>query len=132
MIFRVLAYVVVALHLAFVAFVVLGGLLALRWRGVVRLHLPAAAWGVAIEWCGWVCPLTPLENWLRRLGGEAGYAGGFLERYALAVLYPEGLTRETQIALGCVALSVNVAVYATLWSRGRGLRKAPGRNEEKR
>jgi len=114
---RVLADLVVVLHLAFVAFVVLGGLLVLRWPRLAWLHVPAAVWGTLIEFAGWVCPLTPLENRLRYLGGEAGYEGGFVERYLLGVLYPEGLTPEAQLALGMLVLVVNGAVYARLWRR---------------
>lgn len=126
MVYRILAHLVVAAHLGFVLFVLLGGLLALRWRRVAWIHLPAAAWGVAIEWFGWICPLTPLENQLRRLGGLAGYEGGFLERYVLPVLYPADLTREVQIGLGFAALLVNVVVYATLIVRARSSRRGTG------
>jgi hypothetical protein len=117
MAYRVLADLVVVLHLAFVAFVVLGGLLVLRWPRLAWVHVPAALWGAMISFGGWVCPLTPLENLLRRLGGEAGYAGGFVERYLLGVLYPEGLTPGVQVALGVLVLVVNGAVYARLWCR---------------
>jgi NhaA family Na+:H+ antiporter len=120
--FRLLADAVVLLHLAFVAFVVAGGFLALRWRRLVWLHVPAALWGVAIELGGWVCPLTPLEQALREAGGGAGYPGGFIEHYLLPVLYPPGLTRAVQLALGLAVLAVNAPAYALLW-RVRG---APG------
>lgn len=121
MIYRVLADLVVVVHLAFTAFVLLGGLLVLRWGWVALLHLPAAAWGVLIEFGGWICPLTPLENSLRMRGGQAGYGGGFVERYLLSVLYPDGLTRGVQIALGLLVLVVNVGVYGiVLWRRRRG------------
>jgi hypothetical protein len=124
MIYRLLADLVVALHLAFVVFVMLGGLLALRWPRASWVHVPAAAWGVTIELGGWVCPLTPLENALRRAAGEAGYAGGFVERYLLPVVYPGGLTREVQLVLAAAVVGVNVVVYALAWqhrarSRGR-------------
>lgn len=112
-----LANLVLAVHGAFVLFVVFGGLLTLRWPQVAWLHLPAATWGVAIEFSGAICPLTPLENRLRGLAGEAGYDGGFVEHYLLAWLYPAGLTREAQLALGVVVLGVNVAVYALVWAR---------------
>lgn len=117
--YRVAADLVVLLHGAFVLFVVLGGLLALRWPRAALVHVPAATWGVWIEWSGRICPLTPLENRLRRLGGEAGYAGGFVEHYVLPALYPEGLTREVQVALGVLALAVNVGVYVLVWRRRR-------------
>jgi uncharacterized membrane protein YhhN len=93
MLYRWLADLVVVLHFGFVLFVVGGGLLALRWPRLARVHLPTAVWGVLIEFGGWLCPLTPLENWLRRRSGGAGYAGGFVEHYVLPVLYPSGLTR---------------------------------------
>lgn len=110
----------VVVHLAFVLFVVLGGLLVLRWPRVAWVHLPAAAWGVAIELAGWICPLTPLEVRLRRLGGGAGYAGGFVETYLLPVLYPRGLTREVQVVLAALVVAVNLVVYtAALWRRRR-------------
>jgi hypothetical protein len=97
--------------------VALGGLLVLRWPRLAWLHLPAAAWGALIELAGWICPLTPLENRFRRLGGEAGYEGGVVETYVLEALYPEGLAREVQIALGLLVLAVNGAVYAVLLRR---------------
>jgi Protein of Unknown function (DUF2784) len=117
MAYRILADFVVVVHFSFVLFVVLGGLLVLRWRSVMRLHLPAAIWGVLIEFVGWTCPLTPLENRLRHMGTEAGYRGSFVEHYFLSILYPESLTRNLQIALGCVALMVNLAVYWRVLSR---------------
>lgn len=120
MIYRVLADLVLVLHLAFVLFVVLGGLLVLRWPWVAFLHIPAAVWGVLIEYSGWVCPLTPLENSLRVRGGEAGYTGGFIEHYIQPVLYPAGLTRGTQIILGSLALLVNLAAYGIALSHVRG------------
>ena len=120
MIYRALADLVLVLHLGFVLFVVLGGLLVLRWPWVAFLHLPAAVWGVFIEYSGWICPLTPLENSFRARGGEAGYSGGFIEHYIQPLLYPSGLTRGTQIVLGSLALLVNIAAYAVALSRIRG------------
>jgi hypothetical protein len=112
-----LANLVLAVHGAFVLFLVFGGLIALRRPHVAWLHLPAAAWGAAIEFSGAICPLTPLENRLRGLAGAAGYDGGFVEHYLLAWLYPAGLTREAQLVLGVVVVAVNVAVYALVWAR---------------
>ena len=109
--YALLADAVLVLHFLFVAFVVAGGLLVLRWPRIAWLHLPAAAWGVVIEFAGWICPLTPLENHLRARAGQTPYMGGFVEYYLLPVLYPEGLTRETQYALGLAVLALNVAVY---------------------
>jgi hypothetical protein len=119
MIFRLLADLVVLVHLAFVVFVVVGGLLALKWRWVVWLHLPAAIWGALIEFGGWICPLTPLENWLRNQGGEEGYAGGFIQHYMVPVLYPDGLTREIQIVLGLAVVILNLVVYTLLFRQAR-------------
>lgn len=116
--FRGAADVVLVAHLAFVLFVVLGGLLALRRPRVAWLHVPVALYGAAIEFIGFTCPLTPLENRLRRLGGEAGYTGGFIEHYVTAALYPSGLTREVQLALGTAVLVLNGIVYAS-WLRRR-------------
>ena len=123
MLYRWLADLVLVGHLAFVAFVVLGGLLVLRWPRLAWVHGPAAIWGVLIEFAGFVCPLTPLEIALRHRGGEAGYRGGFIEHYLTAVLYPSGLTRGLQIGLGTLALVINVAVY---WvAVGRRRRRRP-------
>lgn len=119
---RLLADAVVLIHAGFVVFVVLGGLLALRWPRAARAHLPAAAWGVAVEVFGWICPLTPLENRLRRAAGEAGYEGGFVEHYVLPTLYPDGLTREVQWTLAVAVLAVNMAIYAAVWRRHRARR----------
>ena len=113
------ADLVLVVHFAFVLFVVFGGLLALRWRRVAWLHVPIALYGAAIEFLGFICPLTPLEVWLRRQGGEAGYEGGFVEHYIMAALYPTGLTREIQIGLGVAVLSINAIVYAIWWRRRR-------------
>jgi hypothetical protein len=112
-----LADLVLGLHAAFVAFVVAGGLLVLRRPGLAWLHLPAAAWGAAIEFGGWICPLTPLENRLRAAAGEAGYAGDFLGHWLQLLLYPPGLTREIQLALGAGVLLVNGVVYALMLRR---------------
>lgn len=125
MFFRILADAVVALHLAVVAFIVAGGILAWRWPRVALLHLPFAAWGVAIEIGGWVCPLTPLENRLRRLGGQAGYTGGFVEHYVLPVLYP-GIGARTALALAALVLLANVLVYAPLLARRLRRRRGSG------
>lgn len=119
---RILADAVVLLHLVFVAFVVAGGLLALRWRWMPWLHLPALAWGAFVEFSGTVCPLTPLENRLRAAAGEGAYAGGFVEQYLLPVLYPAGLDREWQWMLGAGSVGFNAVVYLLLWTRRRSRR----------
>lgn len=125
MLFRWLADLVVAFHLLFVVFVVLGGLLALRWPRAAWLHLPAALWGVLVEYAGWICPLTPLELWLRQLAGEAGYPGGFIEHYLLPILYPPGLAQPTQWLLGTLALGINAAIYGWVWRRSKAGRGRP-------
>jgi hypothetical protein len=111
MLYRFLADAVVVAHAGFVVYVVLGGFLVLRWRRTLWLHLPAALWGMLIEVAGWTCPLTPLENELRQRGGEAGYTGGFVERYIVSILYPHELTRTTQILLGIFVLGINLIIY---------------------
>jgi hypothetical protein len=115
MAYRVLADATVLLHLAFVVFVVLGGLLVLRWPRVVWLHLPAAAWGAWVELSGSVCPLTPLENWLRTREGGSAYAGSFVEHHLLPVLYPASFSRELQLALAALVILVNALIYAGVW-----------------
>lgn len=117
--YSLLADLVLILHLSFVLFVLFGGLLALKWRRVMWLHLPAVVWGAGVEFSGWICPLTPLENWLRAREGGQGYKGDFLEHSLLALLYPDGLTRATQMVLGLMVLVVNLAVYGWLWRRSR-------------
>lgn len=124
MVYGLLADLVVIVHFGFVVFAVLGGLPVLRWPKVAWVHLPAVAWAALIEFAGWICPLTPLENWFRAKSGSAGYASGFVEHYILPVLYPTGLTRGVQIALGLLVLAVNVAVYGWLIARRARQRKA--------
>ena len=111
MIYRIAADCILLLHLAFTLFTVLGGLLVLRRPSLLWVHLATVLWGVAIEWVGWICPLTPLENFLRERGGEAGYAGGFIEHYIGLVLYPENLTIELRYLLGMGLVAVNLIIY---------------------
>jgi hypothetical protein len=119
MIWRGLADAVLILHLVFIIFVVLGGWLV-AWRPkLVWLHLPVVAWGIWIEFSGSICPLTPLENWLRDRGGETGYSGGFIEHYLTSFIYPHGLTRGMQFVLGAFVIAVNLAAYGFLWYRRR-------------
>ena len=115
--FGALADGLLLLHGVFVLFVVAGGALALRWPRMAWVHLPAAAWGALIELVGFTCPLTPLEQSWRRAAGERAYGGGFIEHYVTAALYPSGLTRPVQIALGLIVLGVNGWVYSTVWRR---------------
>jgi hypothetical protein len=113
--YRLLADGVVIVHLGFVLFAVFGALAAFRWPKVIWLHLPALAWGAFIEFSGRICPLTPLENWLRAKGGEAGYETGFIEQYLIPILYPANLTSSTQIVLGTLLVLINAALYGFLW-----------------
>ena len=117
MLYQIFADLVVILHLAFVAFALFGGLFALWRRRVVWFHLPAVLWAAAVEFGGWICPLTPLEIWLRRQGGESGFSSDFIEQHVLPLLYPAGLTREVQVVLGAAVLAVNLAIYGWLWRR---------------
>lgn len=117
MLYRVLADCVVLAHTAFVAFVVLGGYLAWQWRAIAWAHVPCALWGAAIEYGGWTCPLTPLENALRARAGVQGYRGGFVEQYVIPALYPAGLGRPTQAMLGTLVLAVNLVAYGILVRR---------------
>ncbi len=120
--YRLLADAVVLVHAAFVAFVILGGFLALRWRRIIWAHIPAAIWGVLIEYAGWICPLTPLEHSLRARAGEAAYSGDFIDHYVLRALYPSGLTPRVQLVLGSFALAVNFVAYALLIRQMRATR----------
>jgi hypothetical protein len=119
MLYRIGALVVLLVHLAFVLFVVLGGVIALRWPKVAWAHIPVAVWGALIEFTGGICPLTPLENWLREQAGEERYAGDFIEHYITALIYPGGLTREIQIGLGVFVVVLNVAIYVWIATRRR-------------
>ena len=109
-----LADLVVILHFAFVLFVILGGLLVLRWPRLAYVHLPVALYGALIELVGWICPLTPLEKRLRESAGLQGYQGGFVEHYILPVLYPAGLTRNVQLVLGLIVVGMNLAIYTVM------------------
>ena len=116
---RLLADAVVVAHFAFILFVLFGGLLVLRRRAFAWLHLPALAWGVYAELTATICPLTPLENLLRRAAGEAGYEGGFVERYIVALIYPAGLTPAIQLGIGVGLLALNAAIYWRVWRRSK-------------
>jgi hypothetical protein len=116
---RWLADALVTFHLAFIVFVLGGGLLALKGRKWAVLHLPAVAWGAWTEFTGTVCPLTPWENALRREAGAAGYEGGFIEHYVIPLIYPEALTPRVQVALGVAALALNAVIYALVWWKWR-------------
>lgn len=111
MLYRASADAVVIAHLLFILFVVLGGFLVLRNRRWIFLHLPAAAWGTFVELQGWVCPLTPLETWLRNKGSQSPYDTSFIEHYLIPVIYPPGLTHDVQILLGSAVILINMAIY---------------------
>ena len=124
MVYRVLADSALIAHLSFILFVVSGGLLVLRWRAIAWVHVPAALWGALVEFMGWNCPLTPVENWLRATGGVSAYSTGFIEHHLLPIVYPVTLTRELQVVLGILVLAINVSVYSWVirrWRRGRTL-----------
>ena len=128
MIFTSLADAILLLHLLFISFVVLGGIAVFRRPRLIRLHLPCVIWGVVVELTGWVCPLTPLENYLRRMGGGMGYVGSFIQQYLLPLIYPDGLTRTGQVILGILVLGINAGVYGMLLFRRRSLGKLTNNN----
>lgn len=109
--YNVLSDIIVGVHFLFIAFVVCGGLLVIRWPRIAFVHLPAAIWGAAVEIFGWVCPLTPLENRFRMLSGENSYSGDFIARYLMPIIYPENLTTTIQQFLGCLVIVVNIILY---------------------
>lgn len=111
MLYWLAANIVLIIHLGFVIYVVCGGFFILRWRWTLFLHLPAVIWAALLEFNSWICPLTPLEQWLRVAGGQRGYSGGFIEHYLLSLLYPAGLTPDIQTMLGAFVVIVNGAVY---------------------
>ena len=125
MVFAVLALLTVLLHLAFILFVIFGGLAVARRPRLAPLHLACAVWGAYVSLAGRICPLTPLENWFRRQGGGTGYAGDFLEHYLLAVIYPTGLTAATQRWLGAGVIVLNAAVYAWILRARRASARPP-------
>jgi hypothetical protein len=117
--YRFLADIVVVFHFAFILFAILGGILSIWWRKIIWLHVPVVLWAVLIEFAGWICPLTPLENWLHVRGGELGYSGGFVEHYILPILYPASLTRKIQVVLGTFVITVNLLIYWHVYKRGK-------------
>ncbi|HYT97955.1 MAG TPA: DUF2784 domain-containing protein [Casimicrobiaceae bacterium] len=122
---RVLADAVVVFHLGFIVFVLAGGILVITWRRrVAWLHLPAVAWAAYAEFTSTICPLTPLENTLRRRAGQSGYEGGFIENYLIPIVYPSALTPNVQVVIGAIIVAVNVALYAIV-SRQRGRMPRP-------
>ncbi len=121
MIYGIAADTLVIIHLLFIVFVVIGGLLVIKWRWITFIHIPAAIWGMLIEFYGWICPLTPWEQELRIAAGQEGYSGDFIDHYILPVIYPSGLTPQIQMLLGTFVLVVNLAIYG--WWLYRWYRK---------
>jgi hypothetical protein len=119
MFYSVLADLIVALHLTFVVFSVIGGLCVFKWRRIAWVHVPAVTWAVINEFTGWVCPLTPVEDWLRAKGGATEYKSGLVEHYILPLIYPSALTRRLQIFLGIIVLGVNAIIYVWIVCRLR-------------
>ncbi|MCK4950615.1 MAG: DUF2784 domain-containing protein [Gammaproteobacteria bacterium] len=111
----VAADLIVLLHFTYILFVVFGGLFVFKWRLVAWGHIPCVIWGVIIEFTGWICPLTPIENMLRYSGGGAGYSNSFIEHYLLPVIYPTGLTRELQLLMGVAVIAINVVIYTAYY-----------------
>jgi uncharacterized protein DUF2784 len=127
--YKFLADAVIVFHFAFVGFVLFGGLLALRWRRVMWAHLPCVAWGIWIELSHGLCPLTPLENNLREQAGRSTYEGGFVDHYIMPILYPDGLTHGTQVAIACLIIAINGGCYGFIlwkWHRARRQRRLEG------
>lgn len=115
MFYAIAAELVVIFHFAFIVFAVLGALLALKWRRVIYFHLPAMGWAALVMFNGWICPLTPLEKYLRGLAGQAAYEGDFIAQYLLPIIYPAGLTREMQIGFGVLVILINAGTYVFLY-----------------
>jgi hypothetical protein len=115
MTYQIAASATALLHLAFILFVLFGGLLVLLWPKLMWMHLPAAVWGVLIEFFGWWCPLTRWENYFLREAGRAGYDGGFVAHYILPVIYPPGLTRGLEVAIGLFVLVLNAGIYVKVF-----------------
>jgi len=110
-----LADIVVITHALFIVFVIFGGFIVLKWHKVMWLHIPCAIWGVLIEFFGWICPLTHLENYYRELGNASHYESSFIQHYLLPIIYPPGLTTGVQILLGVIVIVINLAVYGIVW-----------------
>lgn len=115
--FALLAALTVVVHVIFIAFAMVGGLLAVRWPRIAWVHLPAAGWAVFVELSGGICPLTPLEQALRRRAGLAEYSGDFVANYVFPLLYPEGFTRDAQVAIAVLVVTVNVVAYTWAYRR---------------
>ena len=110
-----LADLVVVIHFIFIIFVLFGALLEMKWLWVIWVHIPAIVWGISIEVFGWVCPLTPLEQWLRAQAGSVTYDLSFIEKYLVPIIYPSILTRELQYVLAFIVILINIVIYGYLW-----------------
>lgn len=117
MLYKLLADLTVLMHLAFILFVVLGGLFVLRWKKVMWVHIPIAIWGVVVEYFDILCPLTPLENHFRELSGNVTYETGFIEQYIIPVMYPAGLNRNLQFILGSLVIVFNICIYLLVFTK---------------
>ena len=115
--FRIAADGLVVIHLVFILFVIMGGLMLFRWPWMIWIHVPTAVWGGLVELFGAPCPLTPLENHLRQAGHAEAYSGGFIDHYIMPIVYPPGLTRQTQVVLGVLILVINFAIYFRFLTR---------------
>lgn len=120
MFFALAADLLIIVHLGFIGFVILGGFMLLKWRWLIFVHLPAVLWGVLLEFQGWICPLTPLEQALRRMSGQQGYTGGFIQHYILPVIYPPALNEDIQLILGILLILINVIIYLWVFLRSAG------------
>jgi Protein of Unknown function (DUF2784). len=121
--YGILAGAIIVTHFLFIAFVAAGGLLVWRWHRLAWVHLPAVIWGIVVELTGWICPLTPLENHLRRLAGSSSYSGGFIEQYLVPVIYPANLTASMQYIFGGLAIAINLIIYIIIIRKQRVLPK---------
>ena len=126
MTYRILADIILILHLAFAVFALVGAVAVLKWRRLMWLHVPAALWAAMVMIGGWLCPLTPLEHWLRVNAGMAVEKLGFIEQYVTPLLYPTPLTRQYQMALGTVVLLINGVIYGWMAWRFFRSRQHPG------
>ena len=123
--FKLLADVVLLFHIIFILFVILGGLLTIKWKKAAGIHLPLLLWGIMIEYFGWICPLTPLENSLRAKGGGTSYESSFVEYYLLPLIYPGQLTRHIQLLLGTLLLLINIFIYFIVWLEWKKKKRRP-------
>ena len=110
-----LADFVLVVHTLFVIFVIFGGLIVLKWHKVMWVHIPCAIWGALIEFFGWICPLTYLENYLLKIGNGNYYEGGFIQHYLVPIIYPSELTTGIQILLGVIVIVMNLIIYCIVW-----------------